>query len=164
MRKYFPFLIGFFTTGVLLGTSFFLQVYEGMEPCPLCTLQRFVFIILAFLFLCGLLLYKKFIARIIFSIFIILFSITGIALSGRQVWLQHFPPPGNSECGVGLQYMMEVLPMHEVFQKIMHGSAECTTRGFEFLYLNMAEWSLIWFLFFFFLTFYFLIKDLKKSA
>ncbi len=85
----------------------------------------------------------------------------GIFLAGRQVWLQHFPSPDNSECGVSIQYLMQVLPMNQVLEKIFAGSTECSQRGWEFLHLNMAEWALIWFVGFFILTLCLLLEELK---
>ena len=73
-------------------------------------------------------------------------ALLGILLAGRQVWLQFFFPGDPAECGVSIQYMLQVLTFKEMAQKIFAGSAECTQRGWEFLQLNMAEWSFIWFI------------------
>jgi disulfide bond formation protein DsbB len=81
----------------------------------------------------------------------ILFSAVGMGLAIRQVWIQHNPSAGASECGVSLQYMLQVLPLHEVMQKILVGSAECTVRSWEFLSLGMAAWAIVWFALFFLL-------------
>src|SRR5204863_960626 len=128
-------------------------------PCPLCSLQRLAFCFLSVTFLFGLLLccYKT--ARFIINCLATLFAISGIFLASRQIWLQLHPLSGNSECGVSLQYMMQVLPMNEVVQKVFEGSAECTQRGWEFLSLTMAQWSLIWFIAFLLVSLYLFSKD-----
>jgi protein dithiol:quinone oxidoreductase len=147
----------------ILMTSVYFQVIDGIMPCPLCTLQRISFFLLGFLFLAGIFLHAKRKANLIITTFSGIISLAGIFFAGRQVWLQYFPPLDNSECGVSLQYMMKVLPMNEVIRKIFSGSAECTQRGWELLYLNMAEWALVWFSIFFLITIYLFIKIFRNK-
>lgn len=146
---------------LLLLTSVYLQLFQGIMPCPLCTLQRFTFGILGLFFLIGLFVTKKFAGRIIVNTCITFFSLVGIALAGRQIWLQHYPTANNNECGVSLQYMLEVLPLNQAVQKIFAGSAECTQRGWELLHFNMAEWALIWFLLFLLASLFLFLKEFK---
>jgi len=140
------YIMAFAFITALLATGFYLQYVEGYIPCPLCILQRFSFGALWILFLIGALTYSKRWLRIIIDFLCILTSIAGIVFAGRQIYLQSFPSPDNTECGVSIQYMMQVLPITEVMQKIFAGSAECTQRGWEFLFLTMAEWTLLWFI------------------
>jgi disulfide bond formation protein DsbB len=155
MRKIY--FAGFIIVVAILLTSIYFQVFDGIMPCPLCILQRFSFGILGVLFLIGMAC-SKHVCHMIINILCALASLLGIALAGRQVWLQHFPSANSSECGVSLEYMMQVLPMNEVVQKIFSGSAECTQRGWEFLNLNMAEWALICFAGFLLLSIYLILK------
>lgn len=153
------YLLGLIVVSFLLLTSVYLQFMDGIMPCPLCSLQRVTFALLGIFFLIGVLLHTKFWARLLIDTLIALCSILGILLSGRQVWLQHFSSGENGECGVSLQYMAQVLPWNELMQKILEGSAECSKRGWEFLHLNLAEWSLIWFILFAFLALYLYLKE-----
>jgi len=155
-RKYFGF--GFLIVAGLLLMSLYLQFFEGFEPCPLCTLQRVAFILLSIFYLLGFLCYRIGFLRIFFAFMSLLSAILGLGLSGRQIWLQHFPSNSSTECGVSIKYMLQVLPINEVASRIFQGTAECTTRGWEFLNLNMAEWSFIWFVFFFLLSVYLVKK------
>lgn len=146
------YFLGFVLATLLLMTSVYLQFVDGIMPCPLCAFQRATFGLLGITFLIGLFTYRIPILRFILNALAMLFAILGIVLAGRQIWLQHFPPV-NNECGVSLQYMLQTFPINEVIKKIFfEGSAECTQRGFEFLHLNMAEWSLVWFALFLVLT------------
>lgn len=162
MSTRITYALGFVAIIVLLLTSVYLQLFEGFIPCPLCILQRDSLGLLGVLFLIGIFLHAKRFGRLTINFLAILISILGIFLAGRQVWLQHFPSGDSTECGVSLQYMMQALPLSEVMQKIFEGSAECTQRGWEFLYLNMAEWALVWFVGFLFLTMYLFMKEVKK--
>lgn len=161
MPSRLTYLLGLVTISALLLTSVYLQLFAGFVPCPLCILQRISFVLLGLLFLIGMLLHAKRWSRWTVGGLSTLVSLLGIFLAGRQVWLQHFPPVNASECGVSLQYMMRVLPMNEVLQKIFAGSAECTQRGWEFLNFTMAEWSFIWFIMFFIFSLFLLIKEYR---
>ena len=153
------YLLGLAIVSTLLLTSIYFQIFEGIMPCPLCTLQRISFGLLGILFLAGIFVYSRRGLRILVNSLCGLTSILGIFLAGRQVWLQQFPSSDNSECGVSIQYMMQVLPMNEVIQKIFTGTAECTQRGWEFLQLNMAEWALICFIGFMILSIWLFCKE-----
>jgi disulfide bond formation protein DsbB len=152
---------GFLLISALLLTSLYLQYFDGVIPCPLCTLQRLCFVLLGGLFLIGIVAPAKRLLHQSLNILMVVASLLGIFLSGRQIWLQHFPSADSSECGVSLQYMMKVLPLNEVVQKIFSGTAECTQRGFEFLTFNMAEWALIWFVLFLLLSVHLVLKKSK---
>lgn len=157
------YLLGFILVMALLLISVYVQFVDGILPCPLCSFQRATFGLLGIIFLIGLFTYRVPILGFIINILAMLGSVLGIILAGRQIWLQHHPSL-NSECGVSLEYMMQTLPINEVVKKIFfEGTAECTERGWEFLYLNMAEWSLIWFGLIFILTILILLKKFKMN-
>jgi disulfide bond formation protein DsbB len=154
------YFMGFLAISFLLLTSIYLQIFEGIIPCPLCTLQRLSFGLLGIWFIIGILFHSRRFGRLFINFMCGLTSAMGLFLAGRQVWLQHFPSSNNSECGVSLEYLMQVLPVNQVFQRIFAGSAECSQRGWEFLHLNMAEWALICFALFLVFSLYLFIKEL----
>ncbi|MBV9575891.1 MAG: disulfide bond formation protein B [Gammaproteobacteria bacterium] len=164
MPARFTYLLGLVIVSLLLLSSLYLQFFDGFTPCPLCILQRIAFCFLGILFLGGIFLHSHFWGRLSINMLTIFTSLAGIIFSGRQIWLQHFPPQDPSECGVSLQYMMQVLPMNQVITKIFAGSAECTQRGWEFLSLSMAEWTLVWFILFFLFSCILLFKECFKCS
>lgn len=156
------YLAGFLAIAALLASSIYLQIYQNIMPCPLCTLQRISFFCLGLLFLSGIFLHAIRAGRLLVNSLASITALLGVLLAGRQVWLQHFPPANSGECGVSLQYMLQILPINEVMQKIFSGTAECTQRGFEFLHFNIAEWALIWFIGFLCMTLYLLMQEFKR--
>lgn len=157
------YLLGLSAVGVLLLTSIYFQLFKGFMPCPLCTLQRISFGLLGILFLIGALTHSKRPVKVMVNALCLLTSMAGIFFAGRQVWLQNFPAADNVECGVSIQYMMQVLPFNEVIEKIFAGSAECTQRGWEFFHLNMAEWALLWFIGFLIMTLCLFAEEFKRK-
>lgn len=157
------YLLGFIVTILILLSSIYFQFFDGFEPCPLCSLQRLTFLSLGILFLLTVICYPIYWCRRILGFLAILTSFLGVGLAARQVWLQHFPPHDNLECGVSLQFMMKMLPINEVIKKIFAGTAECTQASWTFLKLSMAEWSLIWFVMFSLATIYLFIAGYKQD-
>lgn len=139
------YLLTFLGVTAILSYGFYLQYVEGVEPCPLCILQRISFGAAGLFALLGFLSYRCKYSRLFSSFFGLLFSLAGLGLALRQTWIQLHPSDAMTECGVSLQYMLQALPLHEVAYKIFAGSAECTQRTWEFLTLSMAEWSAICF-------------------
>jgi disulfide bond formation protein DsbB len=130
----------------LLGFALYLQYYEQQDPCPLCILQRIVFIVLAVVFLVAALHGPGKVGSAIYSSALFLVAGVGAAIAARQVWLQHLPPRQVPECGPGLEYMLKKLPLGQALEKILKGSGECAEVGWKFLGLSIAEWSLLWFI------------------
>jgi disulfide bond formation protein DsbB len=70
---------------------------------------------------------------------------TGAALATRQVWLQSLPKDQVPACGMSLNYMLDSLPLTDVVRKVFEGSGECAEKGWEFLHLSIAGWTLVFF-------------------
>jgi disulfide bond formation protein DsbB len=69
----------------------------------------------------------------------------GSAIAGRHVWLQHLPADQVPECGAGLDYMLETLPLHQTLQKVLRGSGECADVQWSLLGLSIPEQTLLLF-------------------
>ena len=70
----------------------------------------------------------------------------GTAIAARHVWLQNAPEDQLPECGPRLDYLIDVLPFHQMLEKVLTGSGECAEVSWTFLGLSMPAWSLIWLL------------------
>lgn len=132
----------------LLGFGYYLQFVEGLEPCPLCIFQRVAFIALILIALIGALHGPQKLWKYVYSGLMLVASVTGASIAGRQVWLQHLPADKVPECGPGLDFMLEVFPLGETIKMVFTGSGECATVDWTFLGLSIAEWSLAWFIVF----------------
>jgi disulfide bond formation protein DsbB len=138
----------FLSIVIMFVIAFYLQFYKGIEPCPLCILQRIDLGILGLLFLFGAACRLKNCSRIFIGALGFIFSLLGVFLAGRQVWIQHLPPNQSADCGVSFQYLMHVLPWDQLLKKIFEGTAECSLIDWSLWGFSMAEWSLAWFIIF----------------
>lgn len=157
-----PYALMFLAIAGLLGFSLYLQFYQGIMPCPLCSLQRIAFVLMGLFVLLTLCLVRFRFGRLLFNSLTLVTAILGIVFAGRQIWLQHFPPTASNECTASLQYMLQVLPMNEVIQKIFTGSTECADQVWQFMGLNMAEWAIGWFIGFVIVIGYLVRRDILR--
>ncbi len=129
----------------LLGFGYYLQYFQGQDPCPLCLVQRGAYYVLLALFGVAALHGPKRSGVLIYSFLVLVFSLSGAAVAARQVWLQHLPPDQVPPCGPGLYYMLENLPLARALEKLFTGSGQCAEVHWTFLGLSIAGWSLAWF-------------------
>jgi len=130
----------------LLGAALYLQYGLHEEPCPLCMVQRFAFIAMLTLFVIATLHNPGKRGAKWYAALIGLFSLFGIAVAGRHIWIQHLPADQVPACGPGLDFMLEHFPLSRLLKELMHGSGECAAHGWTFLGMNIPEWSLLWFI------------------
>ena len=130
---------------LLLAYGFFLQYVQGLEPCPLCLVQRgFFFLVLGICVLAALHGPGRR-GAMVYGSLAALFALGGAAVAGRQVWLQHLPPDKVPQCGPDLFFMMENFPLSRTLKTLFSGTGECAAVDWTFLGLSIAEWSLLWF-------------------
>jgi len=129
----------------LLGFGYFLQYFDGQDPCPLCMVQRgFFYLVLAAFLVAAVHLPQRTGWRI-YCAAAFLAALGGFSVAARHVWLQHLPADQVPACGPDLFYMMENLPFSRMLQKLFMGSGQCAEVHWRFLGLSIAEWSFAWF-------------------
>ena len=161
-RKFF---IVIFTICIgLLIFGLYLEHVHGLEACPLCIFQRIAYTVIIFIALIGAIHNPRNLLQIIYKLLIVISSITGAAIAGRQIWLQHLPPELVPECGPGLDYMFNVFPFGEALKMIFTGSGECAEVKWRFIGLSIAEWSLIMFIGIFIATILSIYTSRYKNA
>ena len=138
-------LTGFLCSVLLIAYALYTQYVLGLEPCPLCILQRVAVIALGLSFLLMALKHpqtkqSKFFASLLLTII----SSAGVGIAARHVWLQNLPPDKVPGCGPGLDFMMANFPLSEVFQMVFNGSGECAEISWSFAFLSMPAWVVIW--------------------
>jgi len=141
-------LTGFLFCVLLIAYALYTQYVLGLEPCPLCILQRVAVIALGLSFLLMALKHphtkqSKFFASLLLTII----SSAGVGIAARHVWLQNLPPDKVPGCGPGLDFMMANFPLSEVLEMVFSGSGECAEISWSFAFLSMPAWVIIWLIF-----------------
>lgn len=133
----------------LLAAALYYQHVEGLEPCPLCILQRIAFICVGLTALVAYLFNPGIVGRMFFGLLTALFSAAGAGVAARNIWLQHLPPDQVPECGPGLGYLIDAFPLAKALPMVLQGSGECANVAWTMLGLSIPAWALGWFLVFF---------------
>jgi disulfide bond formation protein DsbB len=132
----------------LLGFGIYLQEEVGLDPCPMCILQRYVFVMIGLVALAGAIHGpRRGVALKAYAIGLVLFALIGGGTATRQSWIQHYPPKSQS-CGADLEGLLQTLPLSQALPKIFQGSGDCSVVSWTFLGLSIAEWALVWFVIF----------------
>ncbi|MFT2098062.1 disulfide bond formation protein B [Marinomonas sp. 2405UD66-6] len=126
----------------LLAVAFYMEYQMGLEPCPLCMLQRIVFFCIGVVSLLSALTGSLGVRRFIAWIVVIL-SLSGAALAVRHLYLQNIPADQLPACLPGLSYMFEVFPWQEIMQAMIMGTGECGDVVWTFLGLSIPGWTLV---------------------
>lgn len=138
--------LGFMVCALGLGYAYFVQMGQGVEPCPLCIFQRLALLGVGLLFLLAALHNPQGWGAKAYGLLIDLAATVGVLIAGRHVWIQHLPPGEVPTCGPGLNYMLQNFPLGEALREVLTGSGECAKVDWTLLGLSMPEWNILLFL------------------
>ncbi len=149
--------------GMLAFGILYLQNYLGLEPCPMCIVQRYALI--------GIILWcvlgasaKASLLTLWMSWLSLITAGFGAFVAARQSWLQWYPPEAVS-CGRDFYGMIENFPLQRVVPMIFRGSGDCTKIDWTFLGGSIANWSFLVFAGIFLLMLLLRLRDgLLKNA
>jgi protein dithiol:quinone oxidoreductase len=145
MSPRFSNLAGFLAcAGLLAYAYFYVELYEGLEPCPLCMFQRVGIALLGLIFGVAALHDPKGWGRRVYAVLVGLASLLTAAIAARHIYVQHAPPGLIPSCGAPLEIMVKIMPITQVIAKVLAGSGECAQINWQFLGLAMPAWVLIW--------------------
>ena len=128
----------------LLAFGMYLQHVQGLEPCPMCIVQRYALVLVA---VCtGL-------AAVngrtgwwkTWGVLGLVSAGFGAFVAARQSWLQ-WNPPEFASCGRDFYGMIENYSISRAIPMIFRGSGDCSAIDWTFLGGTIANWSFICFI------------------
>ena len=127
----------------MLAFGLYLQHVAGLEPCPMCIVQRYALVLVAIV--CGLTAIGKSRGVLIGgSVLTLIIASFGAFVAARQSFLQWYPPEIAS-CGRDFYGMIETFPLKRSIPMIFKGSGDCTKIDWTFLGGSIANWSFVCF-------------------
>ncbi len=132
----------------IVAVAIYLQETYGLDPCPLCVIQRVVFLIAGLVCLCAATQNPHQTGQKAYAYILLVVAIIGLLVAGRQLWIQYMPHEAAVSCGAGIGYLFQNLSTGEALKIIFQGTGECQTTGPRFAFLTITEWSFILFLFY----------------
>lgn len=139
------YFLGFLVSAALMGFALYLQYGLDLEPCPLCVFQRVALIATGVVFLVAALHNPGRAGAVFYAVLTLVTAGIGAGLAAWQVWIQAQPKGSVPACGMGLDYMMETMPLFDVIARVLKGSGECAEQGWVFLGLAIPSWTFVFF-------------------
>ncbi|WP_213958641.1 MULTISPECIES: disulfide bond formation protein B [unclassified Variovorax] len=145
----------------MLAFGMYLQHIVGLEPCPMCVVQRYALIGVGVFAAIAALSHRKGL-QLPFALLALLSAIGGGFTAARQTWLQWHPPEYVS-CGRDIYGMIESFPLQRALPMIFKGSGDCSKVDWTFLGLSIANWSFISFVVFGLLLIVLIARSFRRS-
>lgn len=125
-----------------VAITLLLQYGFGLEPCPLCILQRITLFAVGGVALLGLLCAER--PKLGGAVFVLLgaTSIFGLMVSMRHIYIQAVPSSTAASCGPSVGYLMDTLPAWAVLVEVLGGTGECSDVS-PVLGIPVPIWSLM---------------------
>jgi len=129
-------------TGGLLTGALVMEHVFGLDPCPLCLMQRVWFAFAGLISLAALIHSTRW---GIYPLLTILAAVIGGGFSIRQLYLQSLPPDAVPACGPDMSYMLENFPLSDVLAAMTRGTGDCAAVTWQFG-LTIPGWALVGFI------------------
>ena len=127
----------------------------GLEACPMCIMTRYIFGMIAVISLIGIITNKFFVIN---KLLMVVSSFAGLAVTGKQIYLQNLSEEQISSlsmgCGMPLNVQIEYFGFFGGIANAFKGGPTCAEVNWEFIF-NFAEWGFIFF------TVFFIVSILK---
>lgn len=137
------FLLAFLGCLALMGGALYLEHVVGLNPCPLCIVQRIFVMLFAIVCLIAAIHAPARTGRRVYAVLALLCAAGGAGTAARQVWLQSVPADQLEACLPSLEFMMEALPLQDIVSLVFHGTADCAEVTWTLFGLSLPEWSLL---------------------
>ena len=126
---------------LMLAFGLYLQHVVGLEPCPMCIVQRYALVLVAlFTGLAGA--FRNVGLRVVGGLLALVAAVGGAYTAASQSWLQWYPPEVVS-CGRDLYGMIETFPLKRALPMIFRGGGDCSKIDWTLFGLTLANWSFI---------------------
>ena len=127
----------------MLVFGLYLQHVVGLEPCPMCIVQRYALLLVALVSGISACFSKPWLL-LAGTAKTLLLAGFGAFVAARQSFLQWYPPQ-EASCGRDFYGMIEMFPLQRVIPMIFKGSGDCSKVDWTFLGLSIANWSFLCF-------------------
>jgi len=127
----------------MLAFGLYLQHVVGLEPCPMCIVQRYALIGVALIAGLSASSNRRGM-HLVGAVLMLAAAGFGAFVAARQSWLQWYPPEVVT-CGRDFYGMIETFPLKRAIPMIFKGSGDCTKIDWTFLGGSIANWSFVGF-------------------
>lgn len=144
----------------MLAFGMYLQYGVGLEPCPMCIVQRYALILVAVTAGMASARGTKGWWMSLAAVALVACGF-GAFVAARQSWLQWYPPE-VATCGRDFYGMIESFPISRAIPMIFRGSGDCSEIDWTFLGGSIANWSFVAFVAFGMVLLALLVRSLRS--
>ncbi len=153
----FPFALALATSLSLVGGGVLLAQLLRLAACPLCVIQRMLYLLLALAAGLGLVLAARPLARTLASLLMAASAAAGASVAAYQVWIQRFAP--TTTCAADMPWWESFVEWAgRVVPMLFQPNGQCSDPAWKLLGLSIAEWSLLCFCSLFLLSLHTLLR------
>ncbi len=127
----------------LLAGGLIIGEVARLHPCYLCNFQRFLYLVIAFFALCGVLVPAW---HRLWSSAVAAAAVWGVVVAVQQSWMQYAPQQAT-ECGFGDPTLVEriINALSGVWPAMFMVTGACKNKEWVLLGLSLANWSAVCF-------------------
>lgn len=127
----------------LVGAALYLQHAKDMLPCPLCIIQRYLFLGIAIFSLIGAGVGKTPGKIKAFGALALLSALGGLGVAGKHLYV--IAHPGFS-CGIDpMETALNKIPTATLLPSVFRADGYCEATTDTILGLSVPQWSAVWF-------------------
>jgi disulfide bond formation protein DsbB len=134
--------LGFAACAAMMGGALFVQYVLGDQPCHLCILQRIAVTTVGLIFLVAAVHAPRGPGARVYAALITAASLAGLAVAGRNIWVQMQPPGAVPACSADLNVLVDMMPLHEALAKVFMAGGDCQ-RVVSFLAVPLPVWVIV---------------------
>ena len=141
------FLLGaIISFGLVAFAYFYVELHQGITPCPKCMFQRGAFVGMGVFFLLGALHGPGKLGRRIYALLVAFFAVVGAVIAIEHLHMQFSPPDPFASCGMDFYTLFDNrFPLSQAIRKAFMASGDCADAHWKLLGITMPGWTLIWF-------------------
>lgn len=132
----------FLGCSALVLIAIYVEPFKSLDPCPMCMMQRALFVVIAGVALVAALHNPGGWSKKLYAALTGLTALAGAGVAIRQLWLQSLPEDRVPACGPGLDFMLEVFPLLEVLEMALRGTGDCAKVQWSLFGITIPGWSL----------------------
>lgn len=137
------FFLSFTASLLVMGAVLYLEFGVGLEPCPLCLVQRFFLVAFGAACLAAFIHSPGRVGQYVYWGLASLAACLGALSASRQVWLQSSSMVPAEICHPTFGHMLRSMPLSQVIESLLLGTADCVRIKWTLLEMSIAEWSLL---------------------
>ncbi|WP_268798935.1 disulfide bond formation protein B [Pseudomonas huanghezhanensis] len=135
--------MAFVSCALCLGAAFYFDMRLGPSLSPFCLVQRGLYVAYGVLCLLAVVHAPRISGWRVYAGLMLIISISGALIAGRQVFLQAFAPDDIVACQANLQFMLDTQPFLKVLGMVLSGNIGCAEITWSFFGISIPEWSLL---------------------